>query len=39
MDGPLPLCDGSDGSADGSFSFERTFYACPWMPAAMSATR
>ena len=21
------LCDGSDGSADGSFSFERTFYA------------
>ena len=28
LDGPLmPQCDGSDGSADGSFSFERTFYA------------
>ena len=23
----VPLCDGSDGSADGSFSFERTFHA------------
>ena len=28
VDGPSsPLCDDSDGSADGSFSFERTFYA------------
>ena len=28
VDGPAnPLCDDSDGSADGSFSFERTFYA------------
>ena len=28
MDGPTTaLCDGSDGSADGSYSFERTFYA------------
>ena len=27
-DGPSsPLCDDSDGSADGSYSFERTFYA------------
>ena len=27
-DGPIsPLCDGSDGSADGSFSFERTYQA------------
>ena len=28
MDGPvISLCDDSDGSADGSYSFERTFYA------------
>ena len=28
MDGPsTPLCDDADGSADGSYSFERTFYA------------
>ena len=28
VDGPsTPLCDDSDGSADGSYSFERTFYA------------
>ena len=27
-DGPsTPLCDGSDGSADGSYSFERTYHA------------
>ena len=27
-DGPAsPICDDSDGSADGSYSFERTFYA------------
>ena len=28
VDAPaIPLCDGSDSSADGSFSFERTFHA------------